>query len=89
MTNDKSVIPGKWVYKIETKSDGSLDKYKARYLAKGLKIFEGVDYGDTFAPTSKLETFRVNLSLAAKENFTVKQMDVNSAYLHPKIKEEI
>ena len=87
--NDKNVIPGKWVYKIKTKADGSLDKYKARYVAKGFKQIEGVDYGDTFARTSKPETFRLILSLAAKENFTLKQMDVKSAYLYPKIKEEI
>ena len=59
------------------------------YFAKGFKQIDGVDYGDTFAPTSKPETFRFILSLAAKENFTLKQMDVKSAYLHPKVKEEI
>ena len=87
--NDKNVIPGKRVYKIKTRGDGSLDEYKAGYVAERFKQIEGVDYGDTFALNSKPETFRLILSLAAKENFTLKQMDVKSAYLHPKIKDEI
>ena len=87
--SQKNVIPGKWVYKVKTKADGSIEKYKARYVAKGFKQIEGIDYSETFAPTSNPETFRIILSLAAKENFTLRQMDVKSAYLHPEIKEEI
>ena len=79
----------KWVYKVKTKVDGSIEKYEARYVAKGFKQSEGTDYSETFAPTSKHETFRIILFLAAKENFTLRQMDGKSAYLHPEIKEEI
>ena len=85
--SDKIVFPRKWVDKIRTKSDGGLEKYKARYVANSSEQIGGIDYGKTFAPTSKPETFR--LILAAKENFTLRQMDVKSAYLHPSIKEEI
>ena len=76
---DKKVIPGKWVYKVKTKADGSLDKNKARYVAKGFKQIEGTDFSEKFAPTSKPKTFRLILSLAAKENFILRQMDVKSA----------
>ena len=82
-------MPGKWVCKIKTKADGSLEKYKARYVAKGFEQIEGTDYGETFAPTSEPDTCRLILPLAAKENFTLRRMDVNSAYLHPEIQEEI
>ena len=63
---NKTVIPGKWVYKVKTKSDGSLEKYKARYVAKGFKQIEGLDYSERFAPTNKPSSFRIILSLAAK-----------------------
>ena len=86
---NKNVIPGQGVYKVKTKADRSLEKNKARYLAEGFKQIEGPDYSETFAPTSKTECFRVILSLAAKKNFTLRQMYVKSACLHPQIKEEI
>ena len=55
--SDGNVIVGKQVYETKTKSDGSLGKYKARNVAKGFKQIEGIEYGGTFAPTSKPETF--------------------------------
>ena len=67
----------------KAKADGSLEKKQS------FKHIEGTDYSETFAPTSKREFFRLILSLAAKENFILRQMDVRSAYLHPKIKEEV
>lgn len=33
--SDKKVLGGKWLYKIKSKSDGTIDRYKARVVAKG------------------------------------------------------
>ena len=54
---EKNVIPGTKNYKIKIEADGSLEKNKARYLAKGFKQIEGKDDSESFAPTSKLENF--------------------------------
>ena len=48
---DRDVIPGNWVYKVKLGPSGQVDKYKARYVAKGFKQVEGLDYFETFAPT--------------------------------------
>ena len=85
----QNIIPGRWVYKIKHDSNGNIDKFKARYVAKGFKQIEGIEYSDTFAPTSKPETFKILLALSAIENFFLKQMDVKAAYLHPKIDKEV
>ena len=85
----QNIIPGRWVYKIKHDSNGNIDKFEARYVAKCFKQIEGIEYSDTFAPTSRPETFKIVLALSAIENFFLKQMDVKAGYLHHKIEEEV
>jgi hypothetical protein len=47
---EKSVVNSKWIYKIKHASDGSVEKYKERFVARGFSEVEGVDYDETFAP---------------------------------------
>lgn len=86
---DKNVLPGKWVYRVKYDADGQVDKYKARYVAKGFAQVEGLDFFETYAPTCKPETFRTLLAVAAQKDLHLGQMNVKSAYLHSPIEEEI
>lgn len=56
------------VTKIKYKADGSLDKYKARLVEQGHGQKEGVDYKETFSPTTKWDTNRTLFSLAAQNS---------------------
>ena len=76
----------KWVYKNKYKADGSLDKHKARLVAKGFAQKEGIDYEETFAPTSKWTTIRTLFTLAAQNGWKVHQMDVKIAFLNGDLK---
>ena len=86
---DRDVIQGKWVYKVKLGPSGQVDKYKARYEAKGFKQVEGLVYFETFAPTCKPETFRILLRLSAKQGHVMHQFDVKTAFLHSPIEEEV
>ena len=83
------VIDTKWVYKAKYKSDGSLEKYKARLVAQGFAQKEGYDFQETFAPTTQSTTIRLVLALAAEEGWPVYQMDVKSAFLNGNLEEEV
>eukprot|EP00253_Pinus_taeda_P012749 PITA_12749 len=61
---DKSVVTSKWIYKIKHAADGSIDKNKARFVARDFSQQEGIDYEETFAPTARYTTIRSLVSLA-------------------------
>lgn len=79
----------KWVYSIKLRSDGSLDRYKARLVALGNRQEYGIDYEETFAPVAKMTTVRLVLSIAASKGWFLRQMDVKNAFLHGDLKEDI
>ena len=83
------IVGSKWVFCIKWGPDGAIQKYKARLMAKGFTQIEGIDYDKTFAPVAKLTSLRTILVLSNEHNLEIHQMDVKSAYLNGKLKEEI
>jgi histone deacetylase 1/2 len=77
-----NVISGKWVFRHKTHSDGTLERYKARWVVRGFRQRAGVDFTETFAPVVKPGTIRTVLQLAVSRGWPVHQMDVSNAFLH-------
>ena len=78
----------KWVFVVKFKGDGSLERYKARMVAKGYTQTYGVDYQETFALVAKMNTLRILLSLDVNFDRELQQHDVKNAFLHGELEEE-
>ena len=62
----KSVVCSKWIYKIKHTPDGSIEKYKAIFVARGFSQKEGIDYEETFDPVARYTSIRTIMALVAK-----------------------
>ena len=63
-----NIVTGKWVFRHKTQADGSLERYKARWVVRGFAQRPDIDFGETFSPVIKPATIRAVLTLASSCN---------------------
>ena len=83
---NKSVVSSKWIYKIKHAADGSIEKYKEIFLARGFSQKEGINYEDTFALVARYTSIKTIMALASMMKWYLHQMDVKTTFLNGVIK---
>ena len=78
-----------WVYKVIERADGSIERYKARFVAKGYNQEQGNDFTNTFSPFVKATTIRILLSLGLSRQWSIRQLDIKNAVLYGVLTEEV
>ncbi|XP_057246849.1 retrovirus-related Pol polyprotein from transposon RE1 [Beta vulgaris subsp. vulgaris] len=86
---DKKALDSKWVYKIKFTPEGHVDKLKARLVARGDRQVEGKDYKHTFSLVAKFASVRILIALATALSWPLHQLDINNAFLHGHLDEEV
>lgn len=83
------MVDCKWVYKVKRDHTGAITRYKARLVAKGYNQQLGIDYTEMFSLVVKSTTIRVFLSLVITKKWSLRQFDIQNAFLHGNLKETV
>ncbi|CAI7828115.1 unnamed protein product [Closterium sp. NIES-53] len=83
-----NIVDGMWIFRVK-RPPGSPPAFKARYVARGFRQRQGVDFFQNFSPTPKMTTLRVLLHVAAQREYELRSLDFSTAFLQGSLHEEI
>ena len=80
-----NIISGRWVYKVKSNGDGTIERFRARLVARGFQAKLGVDYKETFAPVAAATSIRLILAIAALFGLFLTSADFVAAFQNAKL----
>ena len=86
---DREVVGSKWVFKLKTGADGSVELHNARLVVQGLSQKFGFDHDETFSPVVRYESIRMMIALTVQNDLKLHQMDVTTDFLNGELEEEV
>ena len=82
LPGDRKLVGCKWVYKTKRDEHGRITSHKGRIVAKGYSQIPGQDFDSTSSPVARTTSLRIILTIAAKQNLCLGQMDFVAAFLN-------
>ncbi|CAI7877470.1 unnamed protein product [Closterium sp. NIES-53] len=89
MARNKTILTGKWAFRVKTKADGTIENFKARWVVRGFDQEHGRDFTETFAPVSRHTSLWILLAIAAMKKKKLRQIDVANAFLYAPVDAKI
>ena len=86
---NSNIVRCMWLFKHKYDAEGNFKGHKSRLVANGRSQEQGVDFDETFSPVVKPVTIRTVLHLALTNNWQVNQLDVQNAFLHGTLDEDV
>ena len=83
------LLGGRFVFRRKRDKQGKVTSFEARLVAQGFSQRPGVDFNETFAPVAKFVSIRTIVALAARHGLLLAQADVDKAYLHGDLAEDL
>lgn len=77
-----NIVGSKWVFSTKFRSDGTIERHKARLVAQGFTQVPGADFHHTFSPFAKSATLPIILAIAVQHQWSLHQLDVKNAFLN-------
>ncbi|CAI7933157.1 unnamed protein product [Closterium sp. NIES-54] len=74
-----NIVDGMWIFMVK-RPLGSPPAFKARYVARGFRQRQGVDYFQNFFPTPKMTTLWVLLHVAAQRDYELHSLDFSTQW---------
>ncbi|KAI0996867.1 hypothetical protein K3495_g11315 [Podosphaera aphanis] len=78
----RKIVSGKWMRKVKGNAQGEVERFKARYVAKGFSQVQELDFDETFAPVDWFDSLRLLLAIAAHKCWRPRQLDIKTAFLY-------
>ena len=89
LPNGRTSTGCRWVFKVKHQSNGRVERFKGRLVAKGYAEKYGIDYDETFSPVVRFSSIRTLLAFAVQNGMLIHQMDVETAFLNGNLDKEI
>ena len=86
---NRKIVKSRFVYTIKHNRDGTVERFKARFVACGYSQVKGIDFHETFSATLRSTSFRLLCAIAAGKRLSLEHFDVTSAFTQSDIDAEI